>query len=134
MDVGNWIGIIMKNDFRESKMPGHLVDYGDLIGLYQKQGEIKAQLKHTYAKAVAVYNDISSTRCWTGKTKKAMLAYLHLIIQMHGALIGETMEDGDYRVDCDCMEEPRRAFRDAEMNLSSLPELSACLRELEEIQ
>lgn len=83
---------------------------------------------------MAVYNDISSTENWTGKTRTAMLSYLHLVIQLHGALIGETMKAWDYRVDCDCMEEPRRAFREAEMNINGLPEMSACLKELEEIQ
>lgn len=125
---------LLKHYLTGNKKPGHLLDYTDFIGLCQKQGEVKAQLKHTYAKAVSLYNDIKDTEQWLGRNKDAMLSYLHLVIQLHGVLIGETMLPHDYRIDCDCMEEPREAFREAMENLNNLPNMSACLQELEEVR
>lgn len=134
MTIGDWAAVLLKQYLTANKKPGHLLDYTDFIGMYQKQGEIKAQLKHTYDMAVSVYNDIRNTQQWAGKNKTAMLSYLHLVIQLHGALIGERMLPQDYWVECDFAEEPRNAYKEAAFNLESLPGMSECLKELEAVR
>lgn len=122
------------NNYEENPNAGYLLNHADFIGMYQKQGEIKTQLRNIYHMAVSLYHDIENDPKWRGKNKDVMVSYLHLVIQLHGSVIDEKMTSQDYGVGCNLVDEPRNAYKEAINNLQGLPEMSRCLKELEAVR
>lgn len=79
---------MMQYKGEESMKSGeYLCERTNFIKAADLQEEIYSDLQQAYEKARGIYEQIRVTDLWRGKNKQALLDYMNLILQLHGALI-----------------------------------------------
>lgn len=107
----------------------------DMIDAYQTQLLVEVNMETAYRKALTLYNEISVTDKWEGTSKDAFQAFLHLMLQFHGALINADVPNGSkLNITYNFCERSKEAFRECHSNIMDFPDNSEVLKEMEKIQ
>lgn len=112
-----------------------LFDRSNLANLNELQTEVNLHMRRAFKLGKNLYEEIKDTNIWSGESKKALEAYLHLILQFQGAFINESVEGGsDLKITMNYCEHAKESIVQGMINMERFPQNSECIQKMGEIQ
>lgn len=107
----------------------------NLANLNELQTDVTLHLKRAFCLGKSLYEEVKDTPIWAGKSKQALVSFLHLIIQFQGAFINESVEGGsDLKITMNYCEHAKEAIVQGLINMERFPQNSECIEKMGEIR
>lgn len=115
----------------------YLFDADNIFMLTQTSKDMENALKTAFDEAKALLDLMQGTGLWIGQLKNEFTAYLHLLVQYHGWLAGETIPSmgtvSTVQPEADCCSEMNKAWSDMMTNMLKFTANSDAYQQLEDI-
>lgn len=110
-------------------------DRGNMAWALLTQQKVRDEIEEAYKKALEIYNSVKKSYAWSGKSKETFLSYMNLVLQYHGALIQQKVEEkSKLAVTFNFANEACEAIRECTVNMIRFPDESTTVREMEGVQ